>query len=78
MGGRADELDAALEDRGDLFAVEPAGEGVRVRVIAGRHGDTVGPVSGIAIDPLYLDVELAPGARAAATIPAATPPTSPA
>lgn len=47
-----------------------AGDGVRVRVIAGRYGQTLGPVSGIAIDPLYLDFELAPGARAVATIPA--------
>lgn len=53
-----------------MIPLVEAGEGVRVRVIAGRYGDAVGPVSGIAIDPLYLDVELAPGARTAATIPA--------
>jgi redox-sensitive bicupin YhaK (pirin superfamily) len=47
-----------------------AGDGVRVRVIAGRYGEATGPVSGIAIDPLYLDFELAPGARAVASIPA--------
>ena len=29
-----------------------AADGVRVRVLAGRFGDTVGPVSGIAIEPL--------------------------
>ena len=31
-------------------------EGARVRVIAGRVGDTAGAVSGIAADPVYLDV----------------------
>jgi quercetin 2,3-dioxygenase len=47
-----------------------AGEGARVRVIAGRFGDAVGPVSGIAVEPLYLDVELAAGARVSAHVPA--------
>ncbi|MBO9661593.1 pirin family protein [Dokdonella sp.] len=53
----------------ERIPVVDAADGVRVRVIAGRYGETTGPVSGIAIDPLYLDVELAPGARMAATIP---------
>ncbi len=38
-------------------------EGLRVRVIAGRFEGAQGPVSGIAVDPLYLDVELEPGAQ---------------
>ncbi|HEY0178468.1 MAG TPA: pirin family protein [Dokdonella sp.] len=46
-----------------------AGDGVHVRVIAGRFGGVAGPVEGIAVDPLYLDVELASGARGAAAIP---------
>ncbi len=46
-----------------------AGDGVHVRVIAGRFGGVAGPVEGIAVDPLYLDVELARGARGAAAIP---------
>lgn len=54
----------------ERIPVVDAGDGVRVRVIAGRYADATGPVSGIAIDPLYLDFELAPGARAVATIPA--------
>lgn len=54
----------------ERIPVVDAGDGARVRVIAGRYGDTIGPVSGIAIDPSYLDFELAPGARAVATIPA--------
>ncbi len=32
--------------------------GVEIRVICGRVGDTVGPVKDIAIDPTYLDVSL--------------------
>ena len=54
----------------ERIPVVDAGDGVRVRVIAGRYADATGPVSGIAIDPLYLDFELAPGARAVATTPA--------
>ena len=49
--------------------MEPAA-GVRVRVVAGRVGDVVGPVSGIAVAPLYFDISLEPGARFAAPIPA--------
>jgi hypothetical protein len=37
-------------------------EGGTVRVLAGRYGDTEGPVSGISVDPVYLDVTLDPGA----------------
>jgi quercetin 2,3-dioxygenase len=36
--------------------------GVAVKVIAGRVGETVGPISQPATDPTYLDVALAPGA----------------
>lgn len=39
-----------------------AGEGVTVRVLAGKVGDVKGPVVAEATDPLYLDVALAPGA----------------
>ncbi len=47
-----------------------AGDGVRVRVIAGRYGDTDGPVQGIATAPVYLDVQLSAGARFDAPLPA--------
>lgn len=47
-----------------------AADGVRVRVLAGRFGDTVGPVSGIAVEPLYLDIELAATAHCAVGMPA--------
>lgn len=50
-------------------ATEPA-QGVRVKVIAGRERGVSGPISQPATDPIYLDVELQPGARYAATLPA--------
>src|ERR1044071_2149328 len=37
------------------------GSGAKVRVIAGMVNGTSGPVQGIAADPIYLDVSLAPG-----------------
>lgn len=45
---------------GHIPQVTPT-EGVVVKVIAGQVGDTVGPIVQPATDPLYLDVELAPG-----------------
>jgi len=44
-------------------------DGVRVRVLAGEAGGARGPVEGIATEPLYLDVSLAPGARLALEVP---------
>ncbi|HEX7370118.1 MAG TPA: pirin family protein [Rhodanobacteraceae bacterium] len=49
-------------------AVEPA-PGVRVRVVAGEVFGAVGPVSGIAIAPVYLDVALEPGAKLSVPLP---------
>jgi redox-sensitive bicupin YhaK (pirin superfamily) len=46
-----------------------AGEGVRVKVIAGNVAGTVGPISQPATDPTYLDIEAAPGASFAHTLP---------
>jgi redox-sensitive bicupin YhaK (pirin superfamily) len=37
------------------------GEGADVRVVAGRLGETAGPVTGIAADPTYLDVRVPAG-----------------
>jgi len=45
-------------------------DGVRARVLAGRVGDVVGPVSGIAVEPVYLDIALDAGARFAVPLPA--------
>ena len=44
--------------------------GAEIRIICGKHDDTRGPVSGIAIDPEYLDIALPPGARFTRRIPA--------
>lgn len=41
-----------------------------VRVLAGRVGDVVGPISGRQTEPIYLDVELGEGGDAALPIPA--------
>jgi len=43
--------------------------GVEVKAIAGRVGDTVGPIVQPATDPLYLDVALAPGAAWSHALP---------
>ncbi|MGN6312497.1 MAG: pirin family protein [Rhodanobacteraceae bacterium] len=49
--------------------VEPA-QGVRVRVVAGELLGGRGPVSGVATEPVYLDVALQPGAQVELPIPA--------
>ncbi|HEX3974494.1 MAG TPA: pirin family protein, partial [Stellaceae bacterium] len=43
--------------------------GVKVRVIAGKVGNVVGPVNGIATAPTYLDVELPAGTAASFELP---------
>ncbi|MBN8727194.1 MAG: pirin family protein [Xanthomonadales bacterium] len=45
------------------------GDGALVRVIAGRFAGATGPVSGIAVDPLYLDLELDAGATLSLPVP---------
>ena len=40
-----------------------SGQGVQVKVIAGRVGDVHGPIVQAATDPLYLDISLQPGAH---------------
>jgi hypothetical protein len=47
-----------------------AGGGVRVRVIAGRFGAVEGPVSGVATEPIYLDLELPANASFDVPLPA--------
>jgi redox-sensitive bicupin YhaK (pirin superfamily) len=46
------------------------GEGVRVKLIAGKIGSTTGPIHGGSTDPYYFDVQLAPGASFEAALPA--------
>ncbi len=47
-----------------------ASEGVRVKVIAGTHEGTTGPIHGGSTDPHYFDVHLQPGAVFETTLPA--------
>jgi redox-sensitive bicupin YhaK (pirin superfamily) len=35
-------------------------DGASIRIICGRYGDVAGPVSSIAADPIYLDIEIPP------------------
>lgn len=53
----------------EQIPVATPGAGVRVRVIAGRVGDVQGPIAQPATDPIYLDVELAAGARFSQALP---------
>lgn len=48
--------------------VDPA-PGVHVRVVAGEFNGERGPVSGVATEPVYLDVTLAPGAHVEIPLP---------
>jgi redox-sensitive bicupin YhaK (pirin superfamily) len=47
----------------ERFPETDAGPGVRAKVIAGRVGDTVGPILQPATDPTYLDLRVEAGAR---------------
>ncbi|WP_341502175.1 pirin family protein [Gallaecimonas sp. GXIMD4217] len=44
-------------------------DGSRIKVIAGRYGEITGPVDGVSLAPLYLDIELAPGASLSVPVP---------
>ena len=45
-------------------------ENVKVKIVAGTLGKTVGPIHGGSTDPYYFDVHLAPGAPFDAALPA--------
>lgn len=45
-------------------------DGSHVRVVCGRFKDTVGPVEGVAADPIYLDVSVPAGKRKTFSVPA--------
>lgn len=45
----------------EQLPVATPAEGVTIKVIAGEVGDVRGPISQPATDPVYLDIELAPG-----------------
>ena len=53
----------------DMPTATPA-KGVAVKIIAGRIGNAVGPVTSAATDPTYFDVTLAPGASFTHALPA--------
>jgi len=44
-------------------------DGVRVRVLSGQFGDVTGPVAGVAVQPLYLDIELPATANVSPKLP---------
>lgn len=44
--------------------------GVKIRVVAGTLDGAIGPISGIASDPVYLDVALPAGSATTCTVPA--------
>ena len=67
--------DKMTEPKYQEFSAEKLGiatpaEGVRVKVIAGRVGEVVGPIVQPATDPTYLDIELSRGARFSHALPA--------
>ena len=53
----------------DQVPVAEFASGVRVHVVAGKVGNVVGPVNGIATAPTYLDVELPAGTSASFELP---------
>src|SRR5215468_10705486 len=53
----------------EKIPVANLGRGVSVKVIAGRIGDTVGPIAQPATDPTYLDIALEAGAQFAHALP---------
>ena len=61
---RYQELDA------DRFTTTELAPGVRATIVAGSLGGVSGPVTGIAIDPLYADLRFGPGAAHAVAVPA--------
>lgn len=44
-------------------------DGVRVRVLSGQFNDVTGPVAGVAVQPLYLDIELPASASLSPALP---------
>ncbi|MFO1401834.1 MAG: pirin family protein [Steroidobacteraceae bacterium] len=55
----------------ERLPVVDAAAGVRLKVIAGRHGAAAGPVQQPATDPLYLDVEISADAACNLPVPVA-------
>jgi quercetin 2,3-dioxygenase len=53
----------------DRFTVAELAPGVRATIVAGTLGGVAGPVTGIAVDPLYADLRLQPRAAHETPIP---------
>ncbi|HVY81887.1 MAG TPA: pirin family protein [Steroidobacteraceae bacterium] len=53
----------------EKIPVAQLGKGVTVKVIAGRVGDTTGPIAQPATDPTYLDIALEAGAQFTHAVP---------
>ena len=43
--------------------------GIRVKVMAGKYGETEGPVNGVATEPVFLDIRLPPNTNFEYKIP---------
>jgi redox-sensitive bicupin YhaK (pirin superfamily) len=56
--------------RNEIPTIELPNRAGNARVIAGVLNGTVGPVTGIAVEPLFFDIALAPLARAEISVPA--------
>src|SRR5262245_50672313 len=54
----------------DRFELAMPAPGVSAKVIAGKFGGVSGPVTGIAIDPLYVDLRLGPAISQELPVPA--------
>ncbi|HET7306470.1 MAG TPA: pirin family protein [Gammaproteobacteria bacterium] len=53
----------------ESIPVVEVADGVRVKVVAGEVSGARGPVSAVATEPVYLDIELQPGAEYVAELP---------
>src|SRR5262245_17781873 len=54
----------------DRLGVAMPSPGSSAKIIAGKFGDVTGPVTGITIDPLYIDLRLGPGIKQDVPVPA--------
>jgi redox-sensitive bicupin YhaK (pirin superfamily) len=55
--------------QGDAIPEVDLGGGVRARVIAGELGGAEGPIGGVATEPVYYDLALAPGSAHTVAVP---------
>lgn len=53
----------------EAIPVVDVADGVRIKVVAGEANGATGPVSAVATQPVYLDIELQPGVAYSADLP---------